>query len=237
MADLSKLQKTLGVRFKDADLFRSALVHRSYLNENRDFSLPHNERLEFLGDAVLELVVTDHLYRTYDQPEGELTSLRSALVRTEHLAKVAGGLGLGQALLMSKGEEKSGGRERPALLANVCEAVIGAIYLDQGYDTVNRFIHHRIISALEGIIEEESHRDPKSLLQEAAQEQFNRTPRYKVLKAVGPDHAKSFTVAVRVGDNTVGEGQGNSKQEAERVAAEAALRGPFKKPRKQSDKG
>lgn len=230
--DLGTLQKALGLRFKDADLFRSSLVHRSYLNENRDFALPHNERLEFLGDAVLELVVTDHLYRTYDKPEGELTSLRSALVRTEHLAEVAGGLGLGQALLMSKGEEKSGGRERPALLANACEAVIGAIYLDQGYDAVSRFIHQRIISALEGIIEQESHRDPKSLLQEVAQEQFSKTPRYKVLEATGPDHAKSFTVAVRVGDNVVGEGKGDSKQEAERSAAEAALHGPFKKAKK-----
>lgn len=235
--DLKELQKRLGLKFKDQDLFRSSLVHRSYLNENRDFPLPHNERMEFLGDAVLELVVTDHLYRTYQQPEGELTSLRSALVRTEHLAKVAGGLGLGQALLMSKGEEKSGGRDRPALLANACEAVIGAIYLDQGYSTVNRFIHQRIISALEGIIAEEAHRDPKSQLQEAAQEKFNQTPRYKVLEAKGPDHAKSFTVVVRVGDNEVGEGRGNSKQTAERAAAQAALEGPFKKSKKKSDKG
>jgi ribonuclease III len=223
VADLGPVQKALGVKFKDESLLQTALVHRSYLNENRDFELPHNERLEFLGDAVLELVVTDHLYRTFDKPEGELTSLRSALVRGERLSKVAKALGLGKALLMSRGEEKSGGREREALQANVCEAVIGAIYLDQGYDAAKKFIHAKIITALEGIIAEESHVDPKSQLQETSQDKFGQTPRYKVLEAEGPDHAKRFTVAVRVGDNEVGRGHGTSKQTAERAAAQDAL--------------
>ncbi len=226
------VQKKLGVTFKDGSLLRTALVHRSYLNENRNFDLPQNERLEFLGDAVLELVVTDHLYRTYDYPEGELTSLRSALVRGERLAVVAEELGLGQALLMSKGEEKSGGRQRSALLANACEAVIGAIYLDQGYDVAKDFIHRKIITALETIIAEESHREPKSLLQELAQEKLGKTPRYRVLDEHGPDHAKHFTVSVGVGDNKLGEGKGTSKQLAERAAAEDALaKGVKKRPK------
>ncbi len=220
---LAAVQKRLGVSFVDESLLRSALVHRSYLNENRDFGLPHNERLEFLGDAVLELVVTDHLYRTYDYPEGELTSLRSALVRGERLAIVATELGLGKALLMSRGEAKSGGRERSALLANAFEAVVGALYLDQGYDAAKRFIHAQVVTVLEEIIEQESHRDAKSQLQEIAQDRTGKTPRYRVLDEHGPDHAKHFTVAVNVGDNTVGEGKGTSKQQAERAAAEDAL--------------
>ena len=219
------LQKRLGVRFKDASLLTQALVHRSYLNENRSFGLPHNERLEFLGDAVLELIVTDYLYRKYDNPEGELTSWRSALVRGDMLATVAEPLKLGEAVLMSKGEEKSGGRDRSLLLANVFEAVVGAIYLDQGYDAAKRFVHRLIIPRLPAIIEHDLHRDPKSQLQEVAQQRKSKTPRYKVQAAVGPDHDKRFTVEVYVGDNKVGTGEGPSKQSAEQAAAEDALEG------------
>ena len=222
---LQNLQQRLEVSFKDQALLQTALVHRSYLNENRDFKLPHNERLEFLGDAVLELIVTDHLYQTYPNPEGDLTSWRSALVRGDMLAVVAEELGIGQALQMSKGEEKSGGRERAQLLANACEAVIGAIYLDQGYDTTKRFVHRVLIPRLPEIIKEGSDRDPKSSLQEKAQEQRNETPKYSVTSETGPDHDKRFTVEVRLGDTVVGTGYGTSKQTAQQDAARAALEG------------
>jgi ribonuclease-3 len=222
---LQTLQQALGVTFQEQSLLRTALVHRSYLNENRDFSLPHNERLEFLGDAVLELIVTDHLYRTYDNPEGDLTSWRSALVRGDMLAVVAEELGIGHALLMSKGEEKSGGRTRSQLLANACEAVIGAVYLDQGYDAAKDLVHRVIVPRLPEIIKEGSDRDPKSTLQEKAQEKFNQTPEYIVTSESGPDHDKRFTIEVKLGDNVVGTGKGTSKQQAQQEAARAALKG------------
>jgi ribonuclease-3 len=226
---LQSLQKSLAVTFSDQSLLRTALVHRSYLNENRSFSLPHNERLEFLGDAVLELIVTDHLYRTYENPEGDLTSWRSALVRGDMLAVVAEDLGIGQAILMSKGEEKSGGRQRGQLLANACEAVIGAVYLDQGYDAAKDLVHRVIIPRLPEIIKEGSDRDPKSTLQEKAQEKFNETPEYVVTSETGPDHDKRFTIEVKLGDNVVGTGKGTSKQQAQQEAARAALKGKLKK--------
>lgn len=222
---LQTLQQNLGVTFSDQSLLRTALVHRSYLNENRSFSLPHNERLEFLGDAVLELIVTDHLYNTYDNPEGDLTSWRSALVRGDMLAVVAEELGVGDALMMSKGEEKSGGRNRSQLLANACEAIIGAVYLDQGYDTAKELVHRVIIPRLPEIIKEGSDRDPKSVLQEKAQEKFNQTPEYTVTSETGPDHDKRFTIDVKLGDNVVGTGKGTSKQQAQQEAAKAALKG------------
>lgn len=222
---LQDLQKRLEVSFKDQTLLQTALVHRSYLNENRDFKLPHNERLEFLGDAVLELIVTDHLYTTYPNPEGDLTSWRSALVRGDMLAVVSGELGIGEALQMSKGEEKSGGRERAQLLANACEAVIGAIYLDQGYDVTKDFVHRVLVPKLPEIIKEGSDRDPKSSLQEKAQEKRNQTPKYAVTSESGPDHDKRFTVEVRLGDTVVGTGHGTSKQTAQQEAARAALEG------------
>ncbi len=229
MPDTKKLEKKLGVTFADKDLLTQALVHRSYLNENRDFGLPHNERLEFLGDAVLELVVTDHLYRTYENPEGDLTSWRSAVVRGEKLAVLAERLGVGQALLMSRGEEKSGGRTRSALLANAFEAIVGAMYLDQGYDVAKEFIHRTVVAELPEIITQNLDRDAKSRLQEVAQETVGLTPRYKVLEETGPDHDKRFTVAVSVGDNELGTGSGSSKQQAEQGAAEQALEGDVKK--------
>lgn len=237
MADqLKTLEKKLKVSFKDQELLRTALTHRSYLNENRDFHLPHNERLEFLGDAVLELIVTDHLYRTYDKPEGELTSWRSALVRGEKLAVLSERLGIGKALLMSKGEEKSGGRDRPALLANAFEAITGAMYLDQGYDVTKEFVDRTVISELEQIIKDESHRDAKSKLQEVSQDAVGLTPKYRLREEAGPDHDKRFTVAVVVGDNELGTGQGSSKQQAEQQAAEKALKGEPKKKLQQQTK-
>ena len=226
MADaVQKLQKRLEVEFKDLTLLRQALVHRSYLNENRDFELAHNERLEFLGDAVLELIVTDHLYRTYEEPEGELTSWRSALVRGEHLAVVARELDLGSALLMSRGEEKSGGRDREALLANAFEAVIGALYVDQGYEPAKEMVHRLLMPRLPKIIEQNLHRDAKSRLQEIVQEQHGVTPNYQVMASTGPDHEKRFTVGAFVGKKKISEGQGTSKQSAEQDAAQAALTG------------
>jgi ribonuclease-3 len=234
MPDTKKLEKKLGVTFADKDLLTQALVHRSYLNENRSFALPHNERLEFLGDAVLELVVTDHLYRTYENPEGDLTSWRSAVVRGEKLAVLSERLDVGQALLMSRGEEKSGGRTRQALLANAFEAIVGAMYLDQGYDVTKDFIHRTVISELPEIIDQNLDRDAKSKLQEVAQEAVGLTPRYKVVEETGPDHDKRFTVTVSVGDNELGSGSGSSKQQAEQQAAEQALkRDPKKKLQKE----
>ena len=223
MSDKLGLQKRLGVTFQDESLLTQALVHRSYLNEHRDFPLPHNERLEFLGDAVLELVVTDYLYRTHDKPEGELTSWRSALVRGEMIGQLAQELGLGDALLMSRGEEKSGGRERIVLLANAYEAIIGAIYLDQGYEAAAGFIHRNLLPHLPEIISKKLDRDAKSQLQERSQQRYNVTPRYEVAAAEGPDHAKNFTVKVFLGEEEFGTGVGSSKQQAEQAAAEAAL--------------
>lgn len=224
MADLKGLQKRLGVDFKDEKLLTQALVHRSYLNEHRSFPLPHNERLEFLGDAVLELIVTDYLFRNYDQPEGDLTSWRSALVRGEMLGALAQELGLGDALLMSRGEAKSGGRTRQMLLANVFESVVGALYLDQGYEAANTFVNRTVLPHLPEIIDKKLDRDAKSRLQEVAQERHNVTPKYRVVEATGPDHAKKFTISVTVADKEMGVGAGNSKQQAEQAAAEAALR-------------
>ena len=220
---IAKLENALGVSFKDRDLLSTALTHRSYLNEHRSHNLPHNERLEFLGDAVLELVITEHLYATYPNPEGELTSWRSAVVRGEMLAKIAGPLGVGGALLMSHGEEKSGGRTRQALLANAFEALLGALYLDQGYDVAKEVIHRHVVVLLPEIIESKKDRDPKSALQEEAQDKFSITPRYEILSSSGPDHAKEFTVGVYIRDRQVGQGSGGSKQQAEQAAAAAAL--------------
>jgi len=223
---LPALAKKLGVIFDDPDLLRTALVHRSYLNEHRSFELPHNERLEFLGDAVLELVVTRHLYDGYPNPEGELTSWRSALVRGDMLGKLGAKLDLGEELLMSRGEAKSGGRKRPQLLANAFEAIIGAIYLDQGYDVAAAFIERLVLPELPSIIKGKLDRDAKSQLQEVAQRLHNVTPRYKLESSAGPDHAKHFTVGVYLGDNKLAEGDGASKQQAEQAAAEAALNTP-----------
>lgn len=220
---LKALQERLQVQFQDEQWLVQALVHRSYLNENRSFGLPHNERLEFLGDAVLELVVTDHLYRQYDRPEGELTSWRSALVRGEMIGQIAARLGVGEALLMSRGEAKNGGRARIVLLANAFEALVGAMYLDQGYEVAKDFISRELLPHLPEIIDKKLDRDAKSVLQERAQENYGVTPRYEVTDATGPDHAKHFRIKVWLGDVAFGAGEGPSKQQAEQAAAESTL--------------
>lgn len=221
---LETLEEKLGFKFKDKELLQSSLVHRSYLNEHRDFKLSHNERLEFLGDAVLELVVTEHLYKTYPNPEGELTNYRSALVNHRILSDIAKRLGIGDHVMLSKGEAKDTGRARQIILANAIEAVIGAMYLDQGFDLTAEFIHREILKELPEILATGLYLDPKSQLQELIQEREGVTPGYKVLGESGPDHAKIFEVGVTVNDKIIGRGTGPSKQEAEVNAAANALK-------------
>jgi ribonuclease-3 len=220
---LSSLEESLGVTFKDKNLLQTALVHRSYLNENRGFHLPHNERLEFLGDAVLELVVTEHLYRNYPNPEGELTNLRAALVNYKMLAEIANRLGVEPHLLLSRGEAKDTGRARQVILANALEALIGAIYLDQGMEIAKVFIEREVLKQLPAIIQNGAYLDPKSKLQELVQDKLAITPMYKVLSESGPDHAKVFEVGVFIGETLLGKGSGPSKQDAEVLAAQHAL--------------
>jgi ribonuclease-3 len=224
VSPLEEFQKQLGVEFNDPKLLERAFIHRSYLNEHPKLGLEHNERLEFLGDAVLELVVTDYLYRNYSEPEGILTNWRSALVKTEALASVAEQLEISQYFKLSRGESKGNVRSHSLISANAVEAVIGSIYLDQGYDAANRFITKFIISALPEILKTGAWMDPKSRFQELAQEREGLTPTYKVLEETGPDHDKTFTVGVFLGDRLLGQGQGSSKQTGQQAAAEAALK-------------
>ena len=221
--DLSNLEKILKIKFNNKDLLEQALVHRSYLNENPDFHLKDNERLEFLGDAVLELVVTDYLYNNYPNPEGEMTNWRAALVNTKMLSKVANQLGINKYLFLSRGEEKDTGRARQYILANASEALIGAIYLDQGYEKSREFIEREIINKLPEIIKQKLYQDPKSQFQEEAQERVSITPTYDVIKESGLDHDKQFTVGVYLNEELIAQGQGPSKQEAQEKAALAAL--------------
>ncbi|MDI6778402.1 MAG: ribonuclease III [Patescibacteria group bacterium] len=220
---IEDLEKKIKTKFKNLDLLRTAVTHRSYLNENRSYKLDHNERLEFLGDAVLELVVTDHLYRNYPNPEGELTNWRAALVNKDMLASVSRSLGIEGFLQMSRGEAKDTGRAREYLLANAFEAIIGAIYLDQGYDSAKKFISENILSRLEDVIKSKLYIDPKSNFQEEAQARVGITPNYRVLSESGPDHDKKFVIGVYLSDEEVAQGEGNSKQQAQREAAKAAL--------------
>jgi len=222
--DIKEIEKRLGVVFKDTELLVSSLTHRSYLNENRDFHLPNNERLEFLGDAVLELISTEYLYLNYPHPEGELTNFRSALVNYRMLSEIAKRLGLEDYLLLSKGEAKDTGRARQVIMANAIEAVIGAIYLDQGYDVTKEFILREIMVELPTIIHDGAYLDPKSKLQEVVQEKFGITPSYNVVSESGPDHDKVFVISVYLGEKKVGTGEGPSKQEAEVSAAQNALK-------------
>ena len=222
-SDLEKLSKKINVKFNDPELLQEAVTHRSYLNENRNYSLNHNERLEFLGDAVLELVVTENLFVNYDNPEGELTNWRAALVNGEMLSIIAREIGIEDFLLMSRGEQKDVGKARQYLLANAVEAIIGAIYLDQGYDVSKKFIEKYVLSKLPEIFATKSYLDPKSYFQEKAQEFVQVTPHYEVEKEWGPDHAKEFLVAVYLGDEKIAEGKGSSKQEAQREAAKKGL--------------
>ncbi|MBI5369785.1 ribonuclease III [Candidatus Uhrbacteria bacterium] len=222
---LEDLEQTLGVTFGNKDTLRQALVHRSYLNEHPDFPLGHNERLEFLGDAVLELVVTEHLYLNYENPEGELTNWRAALVNADMLSDLCRLLEIEPYLHLSRGESKdSDSKARKYILANAFEAIIGAIYLDKGWDGSKVFIEQRVLSELPRVLKERLYIDPKSRFQEAAQEHVNVTPSYKVLSEEGPDHAKRFEVGVYLGKDLVATGLGTSKHEAQVAAAEAALK-------------
>jgi len=224
MVDISKLEEKIHTNFKNKDLLLQALTHRSYINENPKWHLDHNERLEFLGDAVLELVVTEHLYANFPNPEGELTNWRAALVNAIMLADISKNFELNNYMLLSRGEAKDTGRARQYILANAMEAVIGAIYLDQGYDEAAKFIKRFILSELPRIIEHNLYRDAKSLFQEKAQEQVGITPNYEVIQEWGPDHARQFKVGAYLDKDLVAEGEGPSKQEAQQKAAEAALR-------------
>lgn len=222
-ADISKLESKIDFSFKNKDLLLTALTHRSYLNENSKWHLDHNERLEFLGDAVLELVVTEHLYRNYPNPEGEMTNWRAALVNANMLSKITSEFDLNDYILLSRGEAKDTGRARQYILANAIEALIGAIYLDCGYEACQKFINKFILKELANIIEKRLYRDAKSLFQEIAQDKVGVTPTYEVLEEWGPDHARNFKVGVFLEKDMAGTGQGPSKQEAQQSAAEDAL--------------
>ncbi|MBF8280974.1 MAG: putative ribonuclease III [Candidatus Magasanikbacteria bacterium] len=223
--DLTPFMDTIGVHFKNPDLMTMAFVHRSYLNEHPGFGLDHNERLEFLGDAVLELIVTEHLYNSYDDPEGELTNWRASLVNADMLAQIAADMGVEQWLYLSRGEEKDAGtKARHYILANAMEAIIGAIYLDQGWDVSKNFVHRFVIEKLPEIIATQSYIDAKSRFQEAAQEKMGVTPSYRVLEESGPDHAKNFKVGIFLEKELVAAGEGTSKQEAQMAAAREGLK-------------
>ncbi len=225
MKDFSKFEAGIGFTFKDRQILTQAFVHRSYLNEHPSFPMGHNERLEFLGDAVLELVVTEHLYRNYPNPEGELTNWRAALVNARMLADIAGEMDIESYLYLSHGESKDAkSKARMYILANAIEAVIGAMYLDQGIGPVREFIDRFVLSRLQHVLDNKLHLDPKSRFQESAQERVGVTPTYRVMDEKGPDHAKEFTVGVYLGDELVATGVGTSKQEAQIAAAEAGLR-------------
>lgn len=222
--DFSLFEKKINIVFRDKSILKQAFVHRSYINENKSSGLEHNERLEFLGDAVLELVVTDYLYNKYTtKPEGELTAYRSSLVNSTTLADAATKLDMNKLLLLSKGETKDTGRARQYILANTFESVIGAIYIDQGYDTAKKFISETIFDLIEDIIKQGTWIDAKSSFQEKAQEEVGITPAYKTIKETGPDHNKQFTVGLYLETKLVAEGVGKSKQEAEQDAARKAL--------------
>jgi ribonuclease III len=225
MSDLSLLEGRIGIVFKNKDLLQQALVHRSYLNEHSDFYLNHNERLEFLGDAVLELIVTEFLYNKYPkEQEGELTNWRASLVNAKMLAVIAEELSIEENLLLSRGEAKDkNSKARQFILADAVEAVIGAIFLDQGLEKAAKFITEKIISKLDYILKNELYFDPKSKFQEMAQEKFGITPHYRVLKEEGPDHAKIFDIGLYIAEELVAMGHGSSKQEAEVEAAKNGL--------------
>ena len=224
MKDFAILEKKLAVKFKNKDLLQQAFTHRSYLNENSEFKLAHNERLEFLGDAVIELIVTEHLYKDYpEKAEGDLTNWRAALVNAKMLTSVAEELGFNDFLLLSRGESKELGKARAYILANAFEAFIGALYLDSGIKPCDEFIKKHLLKRLAEIIKDGSYKDAKSKFQEEAQERVSITPNYKVIKESGPDHEKSFVVGVYLGEEIIAEGKGSSKREAEEAAAELAL--------------
>ena len=220
---LEKAGQKIGVTFSQSDLLEEALTHRSFLNENRGTKKNHNERLEFLGDAVLELVVTEYLFANFPNPEGDLTNWRAALVNGERLASIAKEMGIEEYIFMSKGEKKDTGKARMYILANAMEAIIGAIYLDQGYLAAQKFITEKVIVYLKSILKTKSYLDAKSYFQEKAQEVFQITPHYQLIKEWGPDHDKKFLVALMLDKEKIAEGEGMSKQEAQRKAAQNGL--------------
>jgi ribonuclease-3 len=224
MKDFEAFEESIGVKFKNKNLLTQAFIHRSYINENPKFKLSHNERLEFLGDAVLELVSTDFLYKKFkDSPEGELTAYRSALVNANIISEIATELNVNEYLLLSKGESKDVGKARQYILANTYEAIVGAIYLDLGYDEARVFIERTLLPRIDDIVANKLWRDSKSLVQEKAQEYTGITPAYRVMHESGPDHDKRFTVGLFLGGDMIAEGKGKSKQEAEQDAAKMSL--------------
>lgn len=224
MKDFAKLEKELNIEFRDKSMLQQAFCHRSYLNENPEFKLKHNERLEFLGDAVLELVVTEYLFANYENPEGELTNWRAALVNAQSLSETASELGFDDYLLLSRGEAKDTGKARQYILADTFEAFLGALYLDQGLEVSRKFLEKNVVIKLKKILEEGSHKDAKSKFQEEAQEREKVTPTYRVMKESGPDHVKHFVIGVFLGEDLIAEGEGSSKQEGEEDAAKHALK-------------
>ncbi|MBN8633926.1 MAG: ribonuclease III [Anaerolineae bacterium] len=231
MIDLQAFQNGVGLHFRDANLLQQALTHRSYVNEHEDADLVDNERLEFLGDAVLDFVTGDLLFRRFPEAlEGELTRLRAALVRTESLAALAKLCQVGEALRMGKGEEHSGGRDRLNNLCGAFEAVVGALYVDQGLEAVKLFVTPLLLSRLDVIIAEQLDKDPRSVLQERSQYQYGKTPHYRFVEASGPEHEKAFTFEVLIGDWVAGRGIGRSKQAAAHAAAYDALKRMEDKP-------
>lgn len=224
MKNFSKLEKLIGIKFKDKNILNQAFIHRSYINEHRNEGIESNERMEFLGDAVLELVSTEHLYKNHpNYDEGEMTNYRSALVKGKHLADIARELALGDYLYLSHGEENSEGNRKNHILANTLEAFIGAIYLDKGFKKAGEFVQKFILVRLDEIIEKNLHIDPKSQFQEMIQEKVGVTPTYEILSESGPDHAKNFETGVYINGELVAKGNGSSKQKAEEDAAKQAL--------------
>lgn len=221
--DFSQIERKIKVKFKNINFLKSALVHRSYLNEHPNFELDHNERLEFLGDAVLELVVTEYLYNNFPNPEGELTNWRASLVNAKTLADIGKELSLEDGLHLSRGEQKDTGKARQYIIANAMEAVIGAIYLDQGWEAAQKFISNFILVKLPEILEKKLYLDPKSSFQEIAQEKTGITPTYKIISEFGPDHDKVFEVGIYLKNDLIAKGSGSSKQEAQEEAARNAL--------------
>lgn len=222
--EFGNIEEQIGVFFSNKNILKEALTHRSFLNENETWPVPHNERLEYLGDAVIELVVTEYLYKTYpEKQEGELTGLRAALVNYQMMATTAREISLEKSLFLSKGEAKDVGKARDVIIANAFEALVGAIYLDKGYGETAKFVERVLISHIREVLEQKLYKDPKSALQEIIQEKERVTPTYKVLRESGPDHQKNFTVGVFFGERCIAEGSGTSKQEAESNAARAAL--------------
>lgn len=224
MPDFSKFESRIGHHFKNEELLRTAFTHRSYLNENREQGREHNERLEFLGDAVLELVVTEFLFAKYpDKPEGDLTAYRAALVNTQSISEAGTKLGMNEFLLLSRGESKDTGRARQIILANAFEALIGALYLDQGYIAAKDFIAKQLFHKTDDVVARRLWQDAKSRFQEVAQEKIGVTPSYQLMNQSGPDHDKTFVIGAYLANEKVATGEGRSKQEAEQAAAEKAL--------------